>query len=177
MSPSTDAAGALLLQPGQIVPGFTLPDATGALVRLTSFRQRRPVLVALLHGASCPGCRTWLSQLLAARDELAYRCVQPLLLYPDDPDTLRALQAECDAPGIFLSDPHGAARARFLRDPDTETRPSALLVAVSRYSTCLDAWAADEPLHWPPLDEPLATFAFAEQEDCACGLPAWPENA
>ena len=176
MSPSTDAAGTLLLHPGQTMPGFTLPDTSGALVRLKAFRQRRPVLVALLHSAACPDCRAWLSQLLAARDELAYRCVQPLLIFPDAPDTLRALQAEIDAPGIFLSDPHGEARARLLGIPDAATRPPALLVAVSRYSTCLDAWVASEPSHWPPLDEPLATFAFAEQEDCACGLPAWPED-
>lgn len=176
MPSSTDTTGILMFQPGQTMPGFTLPDTSGALIRLKSFRQRRPVLVALLHSAACPDCRAWLSQLQAARDELAYRCVQPLLIFPDELDALRAFQAEIDAPGLFLSDSRGEARARLLGDHDA-TRPPALLVAVSRYSTCLDAWVADEPSHWPLLDEPLATFAFAEQEDCACGLPAWPEDA
>jgi hypothetical protein len=48
------------------------------------------------------------------------------------------------------------------------------LIAIGRYNDCLDAWVAAEPSQWPSLAELTATFAFAEQEDCACGLPIWP---
>ena len=147
--PTTTAA----LQPNHPIPGFALPDTDGAIVRLVSFKQRRPVLLALLHRAACPDCRGWLAQLAATGDELRL-------------------------PGALLSDPAGETRARYLgaeAEPGRSPHQSVLLVAVGRYNELLAAWEASEPSGWPPLAESFATFAFAEQEDCACGLPVWPD--
>lgn len=169
---------AATLRANQPVPGFTLPDADGAIVRLAAFKQRRPVLLALLHSASCPDCRAWLTTLNAAREELAYREVQPLLIFPDDPAMLRTLRDELNIPGALLSDPAGEAYARYLGaedEPGQHQQPHVLLMALGRYNELLEMWVAEEPSEWPPLSAPLAAFAFAEQEDCACGLPIWPD--
>ena len=162
-----------------LVPGFALPDADGLIARLRAFRQRRPVLIALLHSATCPECRAWLSGLQATRGDLASHDVQPLLIFPDDPATLHALAVEYDMSGAFLSDPQGETRARYLHDDsvdDEDMCPPAILIAIGRYNDCLNAWIASEPSQWPPLSELIATFAFAEQEDCACGLPSWQDD-
>ena len=178
MSSLTNPDTPLAVRLNHPVPGFALPDAEGNIVRLASFKQRRPVLLALLHSGSCPHCRAWLTNLAVARDDLAYFGVQPLLIFPDDVPSLHGLQEELGVPGTLLSDPAGATRARYLRTEDAPSQqrlPSVLLIAVGRYNELLAVWEADEPSGWPPLAEPLATFAFAEQEDCACGLPVWPD--
>lgn len=174
MPAAFDARSALLLQPRQTVPNFTLPDASGAIVRLRAFRQRRPVLLALLHSATCSDCRAWLSTLSAAREELEYLTVQPLLLFPDDSAALAALQHELDIPGSLLSDPGKTTRRSYLRIEEPPASECVALIAIGRYNELLDAWVADEPSLWPSQTELMATFAFAEQEDCACGLPIWP---
>jgi peroxiredoxin len=174
--PGSFEATAPVLHPGQKMPGFALTDTEGNVVRLSSFRQRRPVLIALLHGAACPDCRAWLPTLAAARDELAYQNVQPLLIFPDEPMTLYTLQQEVNPPAKILADPLHTTLTRYLRIEEPALHRPVLLVAVGRYNECLDTWLADEPAHWSPLAQPLALFAFAEQEDCACGLPAWPED-
>ena len=166
----------LLLQPRQTMPGFALPDADGAIIRLRSFRQRRPILIALLHSVTCPDCLAWLSTLSSAREELEYLTVQPLLIFPDDSPSLSALQHKLTLPGKLLSDPCNTTRDSYLRIEEPPAPPRVALVAVGRYNECLDAWVADEPSQWPSLTELLATFAFAEQEDCACGLPIWPST-
>lgn len=171
-----EVTSAIIPLPGQIAPGFALADSEENSVHLKSFRQRRPVLIAFLHSATCPDCRAWLSALAETRDDLTYRDVQPLLIFPDDTMALRALQAELELPGALLSDPERDTLSRYLRIEETTTRSPVLLVAVGRYNDCLDAWVADEPSQWPPMTEPIAAFAFAEQEDCACGLPIWPED-
>ncbi|HEY7342813.1 MAG TPA: redoxin domain-containing protein [Ktedonobacterales bacterium] len=176
MSASPAGKTALLIQPGQTVPSFALPDANGALIRLRSFRQRRPVLLALLHSPTCPECHAWLSTLAPEREELDYLTVQPLLILPDDSATLSALQHELALPGQLLSDPGNVARGIYVRIVEPQASPSVALVAVGRYNECLDAWVADEPSQWPSLAELIATFAFAEQGDCACGLPIWPDT-
>jgi len=173
-SSATNASPALLVQPRQTVPGFALPDANGTIIRLRSFRQRRPVLIALLHSATCPDCRAWLSTLSPAREEIDYLTVQPLLIFPDKSTSLSALQHELAIPGKLLSDPRGTARNCYVPIEEPPALPSVVLVAVGRYNECLDAWVANEPSQWPSLAELMANFAFAEQEDCACGLPIWP---
>lgn len=177
MPPLSDATSALSLQPRNTVPGFALPDTSGAIIRLRSFRQRRPVLLALLHSATCPGCRAWLSTFAPAREELDSLTVQPLLIFPNDSATLSALQHELDLPGKLLSDPGNTARDSYLRTEKPSAVPAppyVALIAVGRYNERLDAWVDDEPSQWPSLAELMATFACAEQEDCACGLPIWP---
>ena len=174
MPASFDVRSALLPQPGQTAPGFALPDANGAIIRLRAFRQRRPVLLALLHSATCSECRAWLSTLSAAREELEYLTVQPLLIFPDDSAALATLQNELNLPGSLLSDPGKTTRDSYLRAKEPPASEFAALVAVGRYNELLDAWVATEPSQWPSLAELTATFAFAEQEDCACGLPIWP---
>jgi hypothetical protein len=115
-----------------------------------------------------------LSTLSAAREELEYLTVQPLLIFPDDSAALAALQHKLEVPGSLLSDPSETTRGSFLRIEEPPASGSVALIAIGRYNDLLDAWVADEPSHWPSLAELTATFAFAEQEDCACGLPIWP---
>jgi len=173
-SDATSATPTLLLQPRQTMPGFALPDADGAIIRLRSFRQRRPILIALLHSATCADCLAWLSTLAYAREELEYLTAQPLLSFPDDSAALATLQHELAIPGSLLSDPGITTRGSYLRIEEPPAPPCVALVAVGRYNECLDAWVANEPSQWPSLAELMANFAFAEQEDCACGLPIWP---
>lgn len=174
MPASSDARSALVLQPRQTMPGFALPDVSGAIIRLRAFRQRRPVLIALLHSTSCLECLAWLSTLPAAREELEYLTVQPLLVFPDDSAALAAVQHRFNLPGSLLSDPGKTIRASYMRARELSVPECVALIAIGRYNELLDAWVADEPSQWPSLAESMATFAFAEQEDCACGLPIWP---
>jgi len=129
-SSATNASPALLVQPRQTVPGFALPDANGTIIRLRSFRQRRPVLIALLHSATCPDCRAWLSTLSPAREEIDYLTVQPLLIFPDKSTSLSALQHELAIPGKLLSDPRGTARNCYVPIEEPPALSSVVLVAV-----------------------------------------------
>lgn len=176
MTTPSGAASKLLIQPGQPMPGFSLSHTDGKTVRLTSFKQRRPVLIAILHSTTCPNCREWLSGLVMVRDDFAALDVQPLLIFPDDPSTIGKLQATFHVPGTLLADFHGDAFAHYVGIRPMAMDRQVLLIAVNRYNVCLELWLADEPLHWPPFSELLALFAFAEQDDCACGLPVWPED-
>jgi peroxiredoxin len=162
------------LRAGASAPGFALPDSMGTIVRLKAYKQRRPVLLALLHSADCPHCLAWLGQLAAVRGELEDLKVETMLVFPDEPDALRALQCQSDIPARLLSDPLQQVRARYLLAEDSASAADpVLLVAINRYSYCLDRWLANEPSAWPLLSAPLATFALAEQDDCACGVPIW----
>ena len=71
-----------------------------------------------------------------------------------------------------LVDPTGDVYARWL----PASRGGVGLVLADRYGQFLRQWQAPDADGFPTLDVVFAEFAFADQEDCACGLPAWPEE-
>lgn len=152
-----DSAIRLTIGPGQAMPAFALADAAGDIVRLKSFKQRRPVLVALLHGSSCPQCRDWLATVAHVQGELADLQVQPLLVVPDDVEQLPALQADTGAPGVFLSDPAGETRAGFY--PATHHRCARLSCSLPSTNTA-PVWRRGWPTNraicrrWPKCWQP-----------------------
>lgn len=92
------------LVPGDPAPDFALPDADGAIVRLSSFRGQRVVLYAY-PAAMTPGCTT---QACDFRDSLAVFAGQGMAVVgisPDTPQKLAAFRDRDDLPFTLLSDP------------------------------------------------------------------------
>lgn len=171
MITSQTARGAELPYPGRPLPGFTLPETGGGTFRLGSLKQRRPVLLAFVHGSECAACRTWLAGLARERAALADLDAAVLIVAPEPVAQLRQLQAQVDLPFTLLADEAGSVAAAYV--------PHAghlALYAADRYLQCLAGWHAPEATGLPPLEAPLTALLAAEQEDCGCGLPAWPEE-
>jgi hypothetical protein len=70
----------------------------------------------------------------------------------------------------LLADATGETLAAYLGAD--ATRPT--LALVNRYNTLIALLPATTPDAAPDLDAALRDFAYAEQEDCACTIPAWP---
>jgi peroxiredoxin len=161
---------------GVSLPAFALPDTSGNVVRLRDFKQRRPVLLAFLRDPASEASRAWLSSLAHERARLDDLRIAVLVIAPSSVEDLRRLQIELDlpfAPPIApLSDAEVAAAEAYL--PAETPAPDAIYLA-DRYNHCLARWLAPDAAQFPPLPRVFTEFAFAEQEDCACGLPAWDD--
>jgi peroxiredoxin len=73
-------AGASAPAPGDMLPGFTLPDQDGRLVTLGNLLERGPAVVAILRGHWCPYCRLnmiGLAQLHEAHPDLSIAVISP----------------------------------------------------------------------------------------------------
>lgn len=157
---------------GALAPDFTLPDALrpgGAEpVRLRAWRQRSPALIALLPSAAAEARIAWLRALAARRPDLTDAHVVTLAILAGSHDDAQALLRQVERPYPLLVDADGETMAAYLgATPSTPT-----LALVDRYSILL-ALIPPLPNGGPDLDAALREFAFAEQDDCACGLPAW----
>jgi peroxiredoxin len=161
-----------LPRPGESLPAFALTDAAGSVVRLRDFKQRRPVLLAFLRDLDSPANREWLARLARERGRLDELRTAVLVVAPAPVERLRRLQTELDLPFALLADADGQTAAAYL--PAGDEAPDALYAA-DRYNHCLARWLAPDASGFPPLAKVFVEFAFAEQEDCACGLPAWDD--
>jgi peroxiredoxin Q/BCP len=88
------------LSPGDPAPDFTLPDADGNQVALSSYRGRR-VIVYCYPAALTPGCTTQAVDFTEAAGDLAQAGLDIIGVSPDDPAKLLKFR-EQESLGITL---------------------------------------------------------------------------
>ena len=88
------------LSPGDPAPDFTLPDADGTPVSLSSYRGRR-VIVYCYPAALTPGCTTQAVDFTAAAGDLAEAGLDIIGISPDPPAKLQRFR-EKENLGITL---------------------------------------------------------------------------
>jgi thioredoxin-dependent peroxiredoxin len=91
------------LEPGEVAPDFTLPDADGNMVSLSSYRGRR-VIVYFYPAAMTPGCT---KEACDFRDSLADLAKQDIAVLGISPDAPAKLARFRDSEGLtfpLLSD-------------------------------------------------------------------------
>ena len=100
-------AAPVRLSPGDPAPDFTLPDADGNQVALSSYRGRR-VIVYCYPAALTPGCTTQAVDFTEAAGDLAEAGLDIIGVSPDEPAKLLKFR-EQESLGITLvSDPDKA---------------------------------------------------------------------
>jgi peroxiredoxin Q/BCP len=92
------------LSPGDQAPDFTLPDAEGNPVSLSSYRGRR-VIVYCYPAALTPGCTTQAVDFTAAAGELAQAGLDIIGISPDAPEKLMRFREKENLGITLVSDP------------------------------------------------------------------------
>ncbi|HEU0028505.1 MAG TPA: redoxin domain-containing protein [Ktedonobacterales bacterium] len=156
---------------GVLAPDFTLKDvarpADAPSARLRTWRQRKPVLLALLPAHASAQNASWLRTLAERADDLAFYEAVTLAIAPE-PEARRLL-GEVDAPVPLLADEDGATLAAYLGDG--AALPA--LAVIDRYNSLAALLPASGPGAAPDVDAALRELSYADQQDCACTLPAW----
>ncbi|HEY7816365.1 MAG TPA: thioredoxin-dependent thiol peroxidase [Nakamurella sp.] len=99
----TDTAS-VRLSPGDPAPDFTLPDAEGKPVALSSYRGRR-VIVYCYPAALTPGCTTQAVDFTAAAGDLAEAGLDIIGISPDLPEKLLRFRDKEKLDITLVSDP------------------------------------------------------------------------
>jgi peroxiredoxin Q/BCP len=99
----TDTAS-VRLSPGDPAPDFTLPDAEGKPVALSSYRGRR-VIVYCYPAALTPGCTTQAVDFTAAAGDLAEAGLDIIGISPDNPEKLLRFRDKEKLDITLVSDP------------------------------------------------------------------------
>lgn len=175
MSQTPLAAGIPAPRVGAPLPAFTLPSTAGTQMGPRAFKQRQPLLVVCFHGASCVACRGWLLRLADAQPMLGELDAAVLAIARASLAALRQVQRELALPFPLLADGarYGSPSA-VLTAAGTRTGAEVALYATDRFGFVRARWLAREADALPTLAEALIPIRDAEQEDCGCGLPAWP---
>jgi len=162
-----------LPRPGNLLPALELPDESGTSHTLWEYKQRHPVLLFVAPGLeSDVALGAWLERVGAVWPKLAAHDAVLVLVTRNPGTRARAAQAALGAACRLLLDRDGSAARRWLAVEGSDWG----LYLADRYLECLDLWAGGDASILPAPETVISTLAHAEQSDCACGLPAWPEE-
>ncbi|MGY5885957.1 thioredoxin-dependent thiol peroxidase [Modestobacter lacusdianchii] len=100
------------LAPGDPAPEFTLPDADGTPVSLSSYRGRR-VIVYCYPAALTPGCTTQAVDFTASAGELAEAGLDIIGISPDAPEKLHTFREKEQLGITLLADPEKQVLAAY----------------------------------------------------------------
>src|SRR5271166_260103 len=104
-----------VLKPGDPMPDFVLPDATGELVFSDDLLKRAPLVVVFFRGDWCPFCRTTLSALNEVAPDIEAAGASLVALTPDTGDYVNAASSGLGLSFPVVSDVDGATRRIFCR--------------------------------------------------------------
>jgi thioredoxin-dependent peroxiredoxin len=104
MNDSGTETASVRLSPGDPAPDFTLPDAEGKPVTLSSYRGRR-VIVYCYPAALTPGCTTQAVDFTASAGDLAEAGLDIIGISPDEPEKLLRFREQEKLDITLVSDP------------------------------------------------------------------------
>lgn len=93
-----------VIKPGETLPVFTLPDATGKIVSSSDLLAKQPLLITFYRGEWCPFCNITLAALQKRHPEYLARGVQFVAISPELPNMSLSMTEKHDLEFPVLSD-------------------------------------------------------------------------
>ena len=144
----------------QVIPPMTARTAESKIVRAWDYKQKCPLVIALLH-SYCPRYAVWLDQLAASAAELAEREAFALLIYAELPPRKAV---ELTSPFIAAADAAGHSHRAFLgREAFGPAGLDRVGVFVTdRYGELFGQWIGRDAEDLPAPNEILGTLSVIQ---------------
>lgn len=139
------------------LPYFKLPDARGREIVSWDFRQRKPLVIALVHDESCAICQAWLAQA-ERRAESMRQCGGALLVIAP---TLREHFTQTSMSFYWLVDAQSALLEKLRAQAIAHTHTPVLIV--DRYGEIAEVLETS-PHVFPPEEKLLEALEFVERQ-------------
>ncbi|MEO8588324.1 MAG: peroxiredoxin family protein [Flavobacteriales bacterium] len=72
------------IQPGRLAPDFELPDQDGSPIKLSSYKDKHPVLLIFVRGDWCPGCHMMLRTYERNHERFLEKGIHVIAVGPDN---------------------------------------------------------------------------------------------
>ena len=139
--PSAFAEGAP--NPGDMLPGFTLPGGRGEPIGPGQYKGRRNLVLIFVHGGGCDLCRDLLTKFAERYSDYQAEEAEVLAVAPVTPTEAASLANELQLPFPLLADADGAVHRRYgaISGP-AEAGPAVF--AADRYGEIQQRWRLDD---------------------------------
>lgn len=144
------------------LPYFKLPDADGREISSWDFRQRCPLVVAVVHGLDCRDCTKWLQETRALDARLQQIKGKLLLVVPAPVEKLAPLPRQYGDATKLLADADNHYRGKLAQAEVVGTNPVVLIV--DRYGDIAEVFEVDAAHAFPSSQQILSALEFVEHQ-------------
>ncbi|HEU5228437.1 MAG TPA: redoxin domain-containing protein [Ktedonobacteraceae bacterium] len=148
------------LEPGQIIPAFTLPGADGMPHSPWDYKQREHLVLLFIHnpttGEGSDLLRTFSTHYRDFREEscaIMAITAEPVVVNLELQEALRL-------PYPLLSDPHGKVIASYTTWDGATKRLAPCIVLADRYGALYQQWLAETEAELPPISALLESLQY-----------------
>ena len=148
------------LEPGQLIPAFTLPGADGMPHSPWDHKQREHLVILFPRSTTTSETkgllRTFAQQYTDFREE---ECAI-LAITPDTVIVNLQAQEALHLPFALLADPKGAVISRYTSWDNSDHIPLLSIVLADRYGVLYQQWIAENEAELPTIAELLASLQY-----------------
>ncbi len=149
-----------LIEPGQIIPTFTLPGADGMPYSPWDYKQRQHLTLLFTRSTSSSETRGLLRAF--AKEYSVFREEQCSILAVSHDTVIANLhtQEELHLPYPLLADPKGEVISRYTRWDASARTASPSIVLADRYNSLYQQWVVESEADLPPIEELLESLKY-----------------
>jgi peroxiredoxin len=148
------------LEPGQIIPAFTLPGADGMPYSPWDYKQRQHLILLFTRSTSTSETHGLLRAFTQAYQALREENCSILAISPDTVIANLHTQEELHLPFPLLADPKGEVISRYTNWDSTTGILSPGIVLADRYNALYRHWTAESEAYLPPIEELLESVRY-----------------
>jgi len=148
------------LEPGQLIPAFTLPGADGMPHSPWDYKQREHLVLLFPHSTTMSETRGLLRTFAQQYTDFREEDCAILAITPDTVIINLQAQEALQLPFALLGDPKGDVISRYtVWDSSTHTLTPSIVLA-DRYGMLYQQWTAENEAELPPIAELLASLQY-----------------
>ena len=149
-----------LIEPGQIIPAFTLPGADGMPHGPWDYKQRQHLILLFTRITSSNETRGLLRAFAKEYPALREEQCSILAISPGTVITNLHTQEELHLPYPLLADPEGEVISRYTHWDATSGSLNPSIILADRYNALYQQWVADSEADLPPIEELLEALRY-----------------
>jgi peroxiredoxin len=148
------------LEPGQIIPAFTLPGADGMPHSPWDYKQRENLVLLFVRSTTTSETRGLLRTFAQRYTDFREEDCAILVITPDTVIVNLQTQEALHPPFALLADPKGDVISRYTVWDNIACAPTPSIVLTDRYGMLYQQWVAEDEAALPPIAELLASLQY-----------------
>ncbi len=156
----TNQSGQPKLEPGQLIPVFTLPGADGMPHSPWDYKQREHLVLLFLHSTTISETRGLLRTFAQQYTHFREEDCTILAITPDTVIVNLQTQEALQLPFTLLADPKGDVISRYTVWNSSMHTLTPSIVLADRYGMLYQQWTTEHEAELPPITELLASLQY-----------------
>jgi peroxiredoxin len=144
------------------LPYFKLPDSNGREISGWDFRQRCPLVIAVLHDLACKDCINWFEAIDRLGERIRQSGGECLMILPAPIAAIKSSQPRLGNAVKLLADPDHIYRKKLADMQLAEINP--VVQIVDRFGDIAEIFQLDASHTFPTSTEILSVLEFVEHQ-------------